>query len=64
MQRIAVPVPVPYFGKVWVPLPTPVLAPVPDPDLFRTVFLQQNICTKSCLFNARAALFPRRLASL
>jgi hypothetical protein len=47
-----------YFGKVSVPVP------VPYPNLFITVFQQQQkICTKSCLFNARAALFPRKLAS-
>jgi hypothetical protein len=44
-----------YFGKVLVP----VLVPVSDPDLFSTVF--PKIWTKSCLFNASAALFPRKL---
>ncbi len=46
-----------YYGKVLVPVP------VPDPDLFSTVFQQQNICTKSSLFNAKSSIVPRKLAS-
>jgi hypothetical protein len=38
-----------YFGKVLVPFPVP----VPDLDLFGTVFKNS---TKSCLFNARSSI--------
>ncbi len=55
---VLVPVPtIPYFGKVLVPAPFPV--PVPDPDLTRNVFLQQQICSKSCLFIARSSCAAR-----
>jgi hypothetical protein len=61
MQRIAVPVPVPYFGKVWVPLPTPVLAPLPDPDLFR---FYNKIFVQNLAFSMlEAAMFSRKFAS-
>jgi hypothetical protein len=46
------------FGKVLVPVT------VPDPDMFSTVFKQNKICTKSCFFIVRRALFPKKLASL
>ncbi len=42
-------------GKVLVPVP------VPELDLFSTVF--PKLWTKSCLVNASAALFPRKLDS-
>ncbi len=44
------------YGKVLAPVP------VPDPDLFSTVFQQQKICTKSCLLKLEAAMFSRKLA--
>jgi hypothetical protein len=37
-----------------VPVPSPVS--VSDPDLFSTVFQQQKMWTKSCLFNARISI--------
>jgi hypothetical protein len=46
-----------YFGKVLVP----VLVPIPAPDIFRTVFQQQNICTKSSLFNARSSIVSQKV---
>jgi hypothetical protein len=48
-----------YFGAVLVPVLAPV--PIPDPDLFSTVFQQQKNCTKSCLSRLEAALFTRKL---
>jgi hypothetical protein len=44
--------------RVLVPVPTPVPVPVPIPDpyLFITVFQQQKICKKSCLFYARSSI--------
>ncbi len=55
-------VPVPTLEKFWFRFRRPV--PVPDPDLFSTVFINNKISTKSCLFNARraeTALVPRKL---
>jgi hypothetical protein len=45
-----------YFRKV--------LVLVPAPDLLSTVFQHQKNHTKSCLFNAKSSIVPRKLASI
>jgi hypothetical protein len=45
------------FGKVLVL----VLARVPDPDNIKHNFQQQNICTKSCLFNVRSSIISQKV---
>ncbi len=51
---VSVPAPVP------VSVPAPVPVPIPDPDLFGTVFQQQKICSKSCIFNARRCIVSQK----
>jgi hypothetical protein len=46
-----------YLGKVSVPVPVPIQTHLSQ------FFNNNKICTKYCLFNARAALFPRKLAT-
>jgi hypothetical protein len=44
------------FGKDLVPVP----ARIPDTDLFSTVFQQQKMFTKSCLFSARSSIVSQK----
>jgi hypothetical protein len=53
-----------YFGKVLVPVPAPFPFPVPVPDPYLiSTFKKKKICTKTCLFNAKSSIVPRKLAS-
>jgi hypothetical protein len=50
-----------YFGQVLVPVLALGPVPVLNLDLFSTVFHQQNMCTKSCLFNARNSIVSQKV---
>jgi hypothetical protein len=51
-----------YFGKVLDPVPVPSPVLVLDPDLFSTVYQQQKVCKKSCLFNARSGIVSQKVS--